>query len=1388
MSTSSISSSIPPPAPLKLGSDVAADWERFRSEWQNYEIATDLESANGKKRATVLLACIGSAAHSVFRSFKFQNADDRSDISKIIEAFDRYCIGETNITYERYVFNQRVQQAGESIEDYVADLRKLAKTCQFEQLEDSLVRDRIVVGIRDETTRRRLLQQKKLTLADAIDVCKASEATSRRLRTTTGADEVDALNKTITTSSRGRRSASKGRGHPGRAPSASRRCAYCDRQHGGQKESCPAYGQTCRSCNKANHFAKVCKSKPTIQRQVCDLQNEELLTLGNGDKVRAYCHLNVNGKSVHFMLDCGATVNVLPLVDASTVNANLTAMRPAAARLTMFDGTELKTLGMLTAMVEHPLTGKRKRMDFYVAATHDRAILGMNACRDMDLLFVNESNICSVQNGRPVASNVVVDSDVIADSDAKPTHAGPKRKSKQRGPGATTPSSVPPPPLDATRSTAAAAAAADARPLTKEVIIERYACLFTGVGRLEGDVHLEIDQTAKPVQMAPRRLPIPIKDEVKRELDEMCKNGIIEPVTHASPWVSALLVVHKPNDKLRICIDPKYLNAALKRSVYMMPTIEDILPQLSKAKVFSTADATHGFNHLCLDDESAELTTFETPFGRYRWKRLCFGISPAPEIFQARMHQLLEGLSGVACIADDILVYGCGDTVEEALVDHDSNMIALLNRCRERDLHLNKDKLQVNRETTTFMGHELTRDGLRPDRRKIKAIADMPPPTDRPALMRLLGLATYLAKFVPNFSQVTAKLRELLVKDVEYRWDDVIHGAALRQLKDMLVTSPVLQYYDVKKPTVIQSDASSFGLGCAILQDGKPVEYASRSSFSIYAQIEKEMLSIYYAMDRFHSYVYGRAVTIETDHKPLIAIVKKPLTSAPKRLQRMLLRMQKYDFTLVYKPGSQMLIADALSRAPLSDQTPTDFKEDLAALADEEQQQALRMVASKATIDLIKRAAATDDQYELLRRQIAIGWPDNAAELPAALREFTTFSDELVEVDGLVFKGQRVVIPADARPEILRRIHSSHIGVNGCIRRAREAVFYPGMTADIKKVVASCAICAAYQASTQKEPLMPHDAPSRPWEKVGVDICTIRQQDYLITVDYLSGYIECDRLPSKRVSDVIYCLKVQFARHGLPIQVCWDNNPFNAVEFRRFAEKYDFQHITSSPHYPQANGRAEAAVKTIKKLFEKATEDREDPHLSLLAFRNTPTAQLGMSPAQVMFGRRTRTHLPTTNQLLSSAHDTAAHDALVAGKRRQADYYNRGPRERSPVSVGDVVRTRWNSKDEWEKAEVTKVLPHRSYLLRYEDGTTRRRTSGHVRFSHEPPLIIRDDNDPAPATANSLLPPTTRPHVEDTTPRPPPTPSSIAPRRHQQSRRIHHDSRGQGGRSNALQS
>jgi hypothetical protein len=595
-------------------------------------------------------------------------------------------------------------------------------------------------------------------------------------------------------------------------------------------------------------------------------------------------------------------------------------------------------------------------------------------------------------------------------------------------------------------------------------------------------------------------------------------------------------------------------------------------------------------------------------------------------------------------------------------------------------------------------------------------------------------MATYLAKFCPNFSSVTAPIRALLLKDSEFCWRPETHGTAFDKLKALLVNAPVLAFFDAAKPTLVQCDASQGGIGAVLLQDGRPVEYASRAMTRIeqdsYAQIEKELLAIVFGMERFHTYVYARQVTVETDHKPLISINKKALSSAPKRLQRMLLRLQRYTFDLVYRPGSTLVLPDTLSRAypPVAaSDKQAEFPEELAALMDSEQLQELQMVASQRTVDAIRAAAAEDEEYIKLVEQISVGWPTTPAAVPNELRPYVTFADELIVSGGLVYKGNRVVIPRGARDDILQRIHASHIGINGCIRRAREAVYFPGITAAIKEMVSKCPVCVRYQNEQQKEPLMSHPAPSRPWEKVGTDIFTFHGQDYLITVDYLSGYFEVDRLPSKRVNDVVYALRQQFARHGVPLEVVSDNSPFGSAEFKDFAERWEFRHTTSSPRYAQANGRAENAVKTAKRLMMKASESGSDPLLALLDWRNTPSEQLGPSPAQLMFGRRTRTKLPTADALLQTPSATAAQTALTDAKHRQATYYNRGAKERPTLPVGQTVRVRFDDGD-WRKAEVARVLPHRSYDIRFDDGTTRRRTSRHVRFSSEPPIVMRDNS------------------------------------------------------------
>ena len=339
-------------------------------------------------------------------------------------------------------------------------------------------------------------------------------------------------------------------------------------------------------------------------------------------------------------------------------------------------------------------------------------------------------------------------------------------------------------------------------------------------------------------------------------------------------------------------------------------------------------DAKDGFWHVSLDKESSFLTTFESPFGKFRWNRLPFGISVAPEEFQRRLNDALRGLEGTVTIADDVLIYGCGDNLEEATRDHDRKLMAVLQRCRERGIKLNPEKLKLHLQSVAYMGHQFSGEGLKPDPLKIQGLRDMPPPTDRQGVMRFLGMVNYLAKFLPDISDVTAPIRALVRTENEFRWT-CDHDRVFSHIKEMLQNAPVLRYFDNRKDTIVQCDASQSGLGACIMQDGAPIAYASRSLTPTeinYAQIEKETLAIVFAMEKFHNYVYGRNVTVETDHRPLISIFNKSLNSAPRRLQRMMLRLQNYSIQLTFKAGTKVVIADALSRAYPAKETDSASK------------------------------------------------------------------------------------------------------------------------------------------------------------------------------------------------------------------------------------------------------------------------------------------------------------------------------------------------------------------------------------------------------------------------------------------------------------------------------
>ena len=309
--------------------------------------------------------------------------------------------------------------------------------------------------------------------------------------------------------------------------------------------------------------------------------------------------------------------------------------------------------------------------------------------------------------------------------------------------------------------------------------------------------------------------------------------------------------------------------------------------RLNGAKAFTKLDARNGFWHIQMDKESSRLTTFHTPFGRYCWRQLPFGICSAPEVFQRRMHEVVEGLVGVEVVADDFLVVGYGHTIEQATKNHDENLVAFLRRCNKENLVLDADKLHLRQTSVPFIGHVATDEGLKPDQAKVKAIADMPAPTDVAGVHRFLGMVQYLSKFLPHLSDMTKPLRDLLQKETEWCWEEN-QEMALRKIKDAVCATPVLRYYSLDEEVTLQCDASQFGLGAVLLQNGQPVAFASRTLTSAetrYAQIEKELLAIVFACEHFYLYVYGRdRVRVHTDHKPLETIVKKALVQCTKAL------------------------------------------------------------------------------------------------------------------------------------------------------------------------------------------------------------------------------------------------------------------------------------------------------------------------------------------------------------------------------------------------------------------------------------------------------------------------------------------------------------------------
>ena len=622
-------------------------------------------------QVATLLTVMGKECYEVYQNLPLTD-EQRKSAQQILTSLGAHFDPKRNVVYERFMFNSCKQEPKENIDTFLNRLRKLATTCSYGPLLDEMLRDRLVIGVAGNSIRARLLRESSLTLQKAIDICRSSEQAAIHLQQM---DPVEAetahfvKNKQWTQKS----------GKPDKAPNSN--CKYCGKTH--SKGKCPAYGTTCSKCNKRNHYAKVCQSSGKDRtEQPQDLTQKLHQMDGDASDSDESIYMVYSKTKQQYFVELAVdtptrdeTKTIRFQLDSGATCSTMKLVdyqqlsdkppAPSKTKLKLYNGTILYPVG--AASLRCQINGVTRKIHFEIVEDAPSSLLSGRAAEALGIMrFAHE---CLVH------------------------------------------------------------AVSESQTLTKAQVLSEYKDVFTGLGRLPGHYHIDVDHSVTPTQNTRRRVPIPVRAELKTKLDSMKDKGILAKVTEPTKWIHNMVVVRKPN-KIRICLDPHSLNKAIKRNHYPIPTVDEVAPRLKNAKLFSVVDAKDGFLQVVLDEPSSYLTTFWTPYGRYRWLRMPFGISSAPEEFQRRLHECLEGLENIAVIADDVLVYGSGETQAEAEASHDAAFSALLSRCRGRNLKLNAAKLRYKLPSVTYMGHVFSSEGLSPDPEKVKAIHDMPRPTD----------------------------------------------------------------------------------------------------------------------------------------------------------------------------------------------------------------------------------------------------------------------------------------------------------------------------------------------------------------------------------------------------------------------------------------------------------------------------------------------------------------------------------------------------------------------------------------------------------------------------------------------------------------------------------
>ena len=689
------------------------------------------------------------------------------------------------------------------------------------------------------------------------------------------------------------------------------------------------------------------------------------------------------------------------------------------------------------------------------------------------------------------------------------------------------------------------------------------------------------------------------------------------------------------------------------------------------------------------------MCSFSTIFGTYRFLRAPFGLCNLPELFHKLVYKYFGDIQGVTVYFDDICI--ATETKEE----HDKVIKKVLERAKHYGVKFNFDKFKYCLTQIKYLGNIFCEEGVFPDPSKIEVIKKFPDPKNKNDLQKLLGMINYLRQFIPNLSEIISPLRELLKNNIVWNWSH-IHKEALKKIRNIICSSQVLINFDPSLPITIQCDASKDAIGCCLLQNNKPVSFASRSlntTETEYAQIEKELLAITYSCQKFHNYIYGHQnVTIYSDHKPLVSIITKDIGKIQNnRLRRLRLKLLIYRFDLKYLPGKYMYIADFLSRCNVKTEESEDvLMKDIVHCVSESVLQ-----ISDEKLKHFQQETLQDNILNQIIKFCMSGWP-KSLNISSELNHFFKLRNEITLSDNLLYYNDRLIIPAALRPFMLNLLHETHAGISKISGTVKNFFYWPAILSDVKNLISSCPLCCKYRRSKRKEPLICHNIPEYPFLKLSVDIAEHAGKSYLVVMDYFSRWIEIIPIRNKSSTCIIEKLKYIFSNFGIPSLLISDNVPFKSYEFQNFSKEWNFSIQTCSPHYHQSNGLAEKAVDIAKIMIKKSYESKTDLTLFLLNYRNSIISTLGYSPAQLLQSRILRSKLPINlSNLKPKLMPESVLTKMKENQCRQKEWYDKNAIKESQFEKGENVLVQDIFKKTWHPAIIVdKCSTPRSYLVR----------------------------------------------------------------------------------------